>query len=227
MEQLLWMYTACVSPPKPRFIDAAQPEKFFEVFRTEVFDGVVELVIDGHVNLLRFSGGVFTGGHLFEQPAGINADKYVLRMLTPAANQPPRDVVAHDLVAIVRELPVQALPTQVKLFREVQAKIVASADKELMGDAKRKHERVSTSLRALHPALELLAASEYGPPPALVVTGDDLTSAFAAWTVKLLQDVELVAPGGALTVLKEATKENRHQLQASGYFDRLPWKVTW
>ena len=227
MEQLLWMYSACNSPPKSRFIDAGQPEKFFDVFRTEVFDGVVELVIDGGVNFLRFVGGVFTGGHLIDQPPGINADKYLLKLLTPAPGQPPRDVVAHDLVAVVRELPVQALPTQVKLFREVQAKILAAADKELMGEAKRKHERVSTSLKALHPALELLAAPEYGAPPNLVVTGEELTAAFAAWTAKLLQDVELVAPGGAMAVLKEATKENRHQLQASGYFDRLPWKVTW
>ena len=96
-----------------------------------------------------------------------------------------------------------------------------------MGEATRKHERNSTSLRALHPALELLAAPEYGAPPALVVTGDELTGAFAAWTVKLLQDVELVAPGGATTVLKEAAKEARYQLQASGFFEKLPWKVTW
>ena len=227
MEQLIWMYTACASPPKPRFIDAAQPEKFFEVFRTEVYDGVVELVVDGGVSFLRFVGGVFTGGHLYGQPAGINADKYVLKLLATPPGQPPREVVAHDLVAILREVPVQALPTQVKLFREVLAKILAAADRELMGEAGRKHERNSAALRAVHPALELLAGPEYGAPPALVVTGDELTGAFAAWTVKLLQDVELVAPGGALTILKEAAKENRHQLQASGYFDKLPWKVTW
>ncbi|HET7042420.1 MAG TPA: hypothetical protein VFI13_10390, partial [Gemmatimonadales bacterium] len=179
------------------------------------------------VSLLRFVGGVFTGGHLHDQPPGINADKYLLKLLTPVPGRPPREVVAHDLVAVLRELPVQALPTQVKLFREVQAKIVAAADKELMGEASRKHERHSSSLKVLHPALELLAAPEYGPPPTLVVTGEELASAFAAWTIKLLQDVELVAPGGALTVLKEAAKENRHQLQATGFFDRLPWKVTW
>ena len=31
----------------------------------------------------------------------------------------------------------------------------------------------------------------------------------------------------ALGILREVAKENRHQLQASGYFERLPWKVTW
>lgn len=227
MEQLLWMYTACVSPPKPRFIDVAQPEKFFDVFRTEVFDGVVEVIVDGGVNLLRFVGGVFTGGYLLDQPPGINADKFLLKQLVTPAGQPARQIVAHDLVAVVRELPVQALPTQVKLFREVQARILAAADKELMGEAKRKDQRHSQGLKALHPALELLAAPEYGPPSTLVVTGDDLTAGFAAWTTKLLEDVEIVSPGGALGILREVAKENRHQLQASGYFDRLPWKVTW
>lgn len=226
MEQLLWMFTACVSPPKHRFIDPAQPEKFFEVFRTEVYDGVLEIVIDGGVSFLRFVGGVFTGGYLHEQPAGINADKYLLKLLGQGG-KPPKEVVAHDLVAILRELPVQALPTQVKLFREVQARIIAAADKELMGEAQRKHLRVSASLAVLHPALELLSLPEYGAPPSLVVTGEELATAFAAWTSKLLHDVELVSPGGAGSVLKDATKENRHQLQAAGYFDRLPWKVTW
>ena len=228
MEQLLWMYTACASPPKRRFIDVAQPEKFFDVFRAEVYDGVLELVIDGGVSFLQFVGGVFTGGYLHEQPAGINADKYLLKLLGGGAGgKPPKEVVAHDLVAVVRELPVQALPTQVKLFREVQARIVAAADKELMGEAGRKHPRISAAVKALHPAIELLDAPEYGAAPSLVVTGEELTAAFAAWTEKLLKDVELVAPGGAQTVLKDAVKENRHQLQASGYFERLPWKVTW
>src|SRR5437868_5632439 len=108
------------------------------------------------------------------------------------AETEPKEVVAHDLVAIQRELPVQALPTQVKLFRDVQGRIVSAADKELMGEANRKHQRVSASLAVQHPALELLALPEYGAPPALVVTVEDLTAAFAAWTSKLLHDVELV-----------------------------------
>ena len=93
--------------------------------------------------------------------------------------------------------------------------------------AQRKHQRVSAALLVVHPALELLSLPEYGAPPALVVTVEELTAAFVAWTSKLLQDVELVSPGGAMAVLKDATKENRHQLQAVGYFERLPWKVTW
>jgi len=226
MEQLLWMYTACVSAPKTRFVDPGQPEKFFDVFRTEVYDGVLEVVIDGGVNFLRFSGGVFTGGYLHEQPTGINADKYFLKLLGQGG-KPPKEVVAHDLVAIQRELPMQALPTQIKLFREVQGRILTAADKELMGEATRKHQRVSASLVVQHPALELLSLPEYGAPPTLVVTVEELTAAFAAWTSKLLHDVELVSPGGAVTVLKDAGKENRHQLQAVGYFERLPWKVTW
>jgi hypothetical protein len=193
-----------------------------------VYDGVLELVIDGGVSFLQFVGGVYTGGHLHEQPAGINADKYLLKLLGAGpGGKPPKEVVAHDLVALVRELPVQALPTQVKLFREVQTRIVAAADKELMGEAGRKHPRISAAVKTLHPAIELLDAPEYGPPPSLVVTGEELTAAFAAWTERLLKDVELVAPGGAVNVLREAAKENRHQLQASGYFERLPWKVTW
>jgi hypothetical protein len=39
--------------------------------------------------------------------------------------------------------------------------------------------------------------------------------------------VEIVSPGSAVTVLRDATKENRHQLQAAGFFDRLPWAVAW
>jgi hypothetical protein len=109
----------------------------------------------------------------------------------------------------------------------VHGRIISSADKELMGDAMRKHQRYSVGLVGQYPALELLSMPEYGAPPTLVVTGDQLTEAFAAWTEKLLSDVELVSPGGAVNVLREATKENRHQLQAAGYFELLPWPVQW
>jgi hypothetical protein len=164
MEQLLRMYSACASPPKRRFLDLGQPEKFFDVFRTEVYDGVLELVIDGGVSFLHFVGGVFTGGQIYEQPPGINADKYLLKRLGVGAPA-PREVVAHDLVAVVRELPSQALPTQVKLFREVHGRILLAADKELMGEANRKHQRHSAGLLGQHPALELLTMPEYGAPP--------------------------------------------------------------
>jgi hypothetical protein len=28
-------------------------------------------------------------------------------------------------------------------------------------------------------------------------------------------------------VLKESTREHRYVLQAAGFYDRLPWQVTW
>lgn len=224
-QQLLWMISACATAPRTRFVDPQQPEKLLDVFRAEIYDGVTELVIDGRVNYLQFVAGAFHGGFLHDQPPGVGPEKHLRAMLLPEG-RPAREVVAHDLTPLPA-LPVQALPTQVKLFREVQARILTSADKELLGEAGRKHQRHSAGLATTHPALELLSAPEYGAPPALVVTGDELTAALAAWTAKLLGDVEIVSPGGALSVLREATREHRHQLQAAGFYERLPWPVSW
>src|SRR5947208_9237053 len=63
MEQLAWMYTSCVAPPKRRVVDAAQPATLFPALRHELFTGVLELISSGRVSYFRFEDGVFLNGY--------------------------------------------------------------------------------------------------------------------------------------------------------------------
>ena len=40
-------------------------------------------------------------------------------------------------------------------------------------------------------------------------------------------DVEIVAPGTAERLVRDATRDQRFVLQAAGYYDKLPWRIHW
>ena len=56
---------------------------------------------------------------------------------------------------------------------------------------------------------------------------DELSLALTDWALQLLEGVEIVMPGTAQKVLKDATREHRYVLQSAGFYERLPWSVTW
>src|SRR5207247_1141685 len=66
-----------------------------------------------------------------------------------------------------------------------------------------------------------------GATPAVVVQPDELSSARTDWSLQLLEGVEVVMPGTAPKILREATKEHRYVLQAAGFYTGLPWQVAW
>ena len=61
----------------------------------------------------------------------------------------------------------------------------------------------------------------------MVVTPEALTAALSAWAGQLLEQLEVIAPGVATTVLREATREHRFVLQKAGFYERMAWPVTW
>jgi hypothetical protein len=63
--------------------------------------------------------------------------------------------------------------------------------------------------------------------PAVVATESELTAALAEWTNQLLDQIEIVAPGSAPDILRAATADERYLLQRAGFYERLPWTVTW
>jgi hypothetical protein len=225
-EQLAWMFAACAGPAKARFVDERQPDQFFEAFAADAFDGVVEFISNGRVNYFRFVGGKYADGYCCDRPEGIPVPEYVRTLFAPGADRLPPSIAVSAIPAL-EEIPQQALPAQVKLYREIHTRVLTGVEQELPVDGARKHQRISGALRHDHPGIELLIAPEYGAGPAVAVTTEALTEALALWATKLLQEVDVVAPGAALRVLKQATKDQRFVLQAAGFYDRLPWRVTW
>lgn len=226
LEQLAWMFGACAGPARVRFVDPAQPREFFNAILAENFNGVIEFISNGRVNYFQFVDGAYTRGYCCDRPEGIPVPAYVESLFKPGADHLPPAIMASEVPALP-EIPQQALPAQVKLYREIHTRVLTCVEQELPVDGMRKHQRISGALRPQHPGIELLTAPEYGAGPTVAVTSDALTAALATWVAQLLQEIEVVAPGAALRVIKQATKDQRYVLQAAGFYDRLPWQVNW
>jgi len=77
-----------------------------------------------------------------------------------------------------------------------------------------------------HPCLSAFSAiapAEHDP----VVDASALTAAVAQWvteTILAAVDLDTAAPDQLIRTL---THERRHAFQSAGFYDRLPWTVTW
>lgn len=224
-EQLQWMYAACAGPTRLRFVDVRQPEQVFPVLAAENFSGVLEFISEGRVNYLLFERGRFIRGYLCDRPRGGSVVRYMEGLFELRADGSPPAISA-STVASPGEIAVQAPLAQVRAYRELFRRISQAVEAELPEDGKRKSERASIAVAASFPVFMTLAGQER-EDPALPVGAEALTASFAEWTGRVLREVELVAPGSAERLVREATREHRFVLQAAGYYDRLPWQVRW
>jgi hypothetical protein len=95
------------------------------------------------------------------------------------------------------------------------------------GEGRRRAQRLSAGMSADHRALELLGAPRDAALADSVVQPDELAMGLGVWARQLLEGVEILMPGTAPKVLREATREHRYLLQSAGFYDRLPWPVAW
>src|SRR5207253_9379648 len=103
----------------------------------------------------------------------------------------------------------------------------ARTERRLRGEAKRRPPKVMAALVAPHQGLALLGVPRGADTPAAVVRPEERATALTDWALQLLEGAEVMMPGTALKVLKDATREHRYVLQAAGFYGRLPWRVTW
>ncbi len=222
LQQLTWMYAACAGRADQRPVDPSNPPGFFAALSDERFSGVVEFISDGRVNYLLFSDGRFVTGYFSDRPPEMPVGRYMESLFAPLP-----DGAAPELsVAVLPELdriPVQASAAQVAAYREVHQRIGAAVEAEWPGEGRRRSDRTSVALARDEPALGTLLEGQANTP----VSAEALTQALARWVRTLLDEVELVAPGAATRIVREATYEHRYMLQAAGFYDRLPWRVEW
>lgn len=225
-EQLNWMYAACAGPAPLRFVDVRQPEQLFPVLATEEFSGVLEFISQGRVNYLKFDQGRFSRGYLCDRPPGGSVVRYVESLFELRSDGTP-PAIAGSIVTELGDIPAQAPVAQVRAYRDLFRRISQAVEAELPEEGKRKNMRASVAVSANFPVFMVLAASDSEEEPAVPVGADALTASFADWTVRVLGDVEIVAPGTAERMVREATRDQRFVLQAAGYYDKLPWRITW
>lgn len=225
-EQLNWMYAACAGPAPLRFVDVRQPEQLFPVLASEEFTGVLEFISQGRVNYLSFEQGKFVRGYLCDRPPGGSVVRYVESLFDLRADGTP-PAIAGSLIADLGDIPAQAPVAQVRAYRDLFRRISQAVEEELPEEGKRKNERASVAVAATFPVFMVLAGSDPNDEPTVPVSAEALTESFADWTTRVLGDVEIVAPGTASRLVRDATRDQRFVLQAAGYYDKLPWKINW
>lgn len=226
LEQLSWMFAACSAPANLRFVDSRQPEQVFPMLAAENFSGVFEFISQGRVNYLKFDGGRFIRGYLCDRPAGGSVVKYMESLFALRSDGTP-PATAGSLVPEPGEIPAQAPSTQVRVYREIFNRISLAIEAELPAEGRRKGERASVAVQALHPVFSVLTSAAAEEELTLPISADALTASFADWTSRVLEEVELVSPGSAERLIRESTRDQRFVLQAAGFYERLPWQVRW
>ncbi len=226
MEQLAWMYGSCAGGYQPRFIDVNRPEKFFPVLQQEKVSGVLELISNGRVSYLKFDQGKYLNGHFCDKPDTVPPARYLESLFDPGADGTPPAISAGTYAA-GDDLPAQAATALVNTYRELYWRIVDAVEREFPGEAKRRAQKVTAAIVDTHQALGLLSVPRGTDTPDAVVRPEDLSTALTDWALQLLEGAEVMMPGTATKVLKDATREHRYVLQAAGFYGRLPWRVTW
>jgi hypothetical protein len=220
------MYQSCAAPLQPRALDPQEPGTFFPLLKQEHVTGVVELISDGRVSYLRFEGGRFIDGYFCDKPADVAVAKFLEMQFQPdAAGHAP--ALSAVLFPAVAELPAQAPNSLINTYRELYWRIADEVEKELPGQGQRRAQKVCTGIMGTHKALALLSAPRGVDTPEAVVQPEELASALSDWSLQLLEGVEVMMPGTAPRILKEATKEHRYVLESAGFYGHLPWRLAW
>ena len=226
MEQLAWMYQSCATAGQPRVVDPANRAALFPALQQEHATGVLELISNGRVSYVRFEQGRFTGGYYCDKPDTMPVAKYLESQFRPDPDGAEL-ALSVTLFPSVADLPQQAPNALINTYRELYWRIVDEVEKEFPGDARRRAQKVSTGVRDAHQAIAILSVPRGAETPDAVVQPEELSNALTDWSLQLLEGVEVLMPGTAPKILREATREHRYVLQSAGFYGRLPWQVTW
>jgi hypothetical protein len=225
LEQLAWMYQSGAAPAQPHPTAAADRARVLDALKDERHTGVVELIADGLVSYLQLEDGQFRTGYFADAGGDNTPPSDLLQQL--AARSAAAGTVAVNVFPATAELPAQPPPALIDAYREVFWRIVEIAEREVPGEAMRRALALRDTLAPIHTPLTVLGAERGKPAVPVVTTPEAMTSGLADWALQLLEQLEIIAPGVAPGVLRDATRDQRYVLQRAGFYTRLPWPVTW
>ena len=227
MEQLAWMYHSCAAPARPHGMNAADPGTLFSKLQQEKATGVLELIADGRVSYVRLEQGRYAGaGYFCDKPDGMSVPHYLESLFRAGESGEPPALSAATFPAVA-DLPRQAPDALINTYRQLYWRIVDQVEKEFPGEALRRARRIAAGLADTHRAITLLSVPRDADTPEAVVRPEELSSALTDWSLQLLEGVEVMMPGTAPEILREATREHRYVLESAGFYGRLPWRVKW
>lgn len=226
LEQLACMYQTAAEPPQVKPVDARHPEALFPALAHEHATGILELISNGRVSYVRFEDGRYAGGYFCNRPESVPVPKYVESLFRDDA-QGHAPALSASLFPYRAELPPQAPLALVQTYRELFWRIADAVEREVPAEGKRRAQRLAVGLGATHRAIEQISAPRDAVLADSVVQPDELARALTEWARQLLEGVEILMPGTAPKVLRDATREHRFVLQSAGFYGGLPWPVTW
>jgi hypothetical protein len=223
-DHLLAMASTLAAAPLPLPIGehTTSAERLFPVLRERAFTGVLELAgADGAHHHLVFRRGAFQEGWFADRDTASPVVD-VIRSLFDRV--PPRPA----LYPLLDELPLQASPSFIELYRRVLGGTVRELGQTIgFVEAVAVMDRARELALTDHPVLGGLAVGRDGR-----VTGEPvsppgaLTEASARWLTEALTeaaDAYGVDPGA---LLERVGRDGRFVLQEHGFFSRLPWALT-
>lgn len=224
-EQLACMYEAQCAPEEawPAELVATDPRALFPYLRATTFDGMMEIAKDGGRHYLVFRDGSVVRTFLADDSQGPVPGR-VLKLFDPS---PRGGRVRARRWGIPPVLPRQAAPALIAAYRDLVRRLV---DRLHAGGSHGAHDLAESARRMLaerHPVLQHFTVAGLATPVREpVVAPELLTPAVAAWVAELLfatSDYD----SSPEAVLAELTRERRHMLQSAGFYELLPWTVTW
>jgi hypothetical protein len=226
LEQIAWMYQSCAEPGQRKPIDEEQPEKVFPALQHEGYTGVVELISNGRVNYVQLDQGAFRQGYFCDKPDESSVARYMELLFARDDNGSPPDVTA-TVFSHAEDFPQQASPELIHTYRELFWAIANRVDQETSGAGMKHVIHFRDLLSKIHTSLTVVGVPLGEHTEEIVATAQELTFALADWTTQVLEQVEIVAPGAGPAIVRDATRDQRFVLQKAGFYDRLPWAVSW
>ncbi len=224
--QLAAMYASCTQAPEDLGIDPSTPQTVFSNMLARKWSGVLELISKGYVNYVHVKDGRYASGLFADSSPAANDQARLARIFTAPAPE-PRPKVSVKAFPGLAELPEQAAPALVKVFRHFVWDLTDLAEKEDPGAAGKRAERARVKLLPAHESLASFGGPRDSQAADPIVAPSVLADAVAAWTKDFLEELEVIHPQVAPRLLKEAGREPRFALAAIKFFDRIPWKVEW
>jgi hypothetical protein len=224
-EQLAAMYATCSQKPLDLKLDASSTKTIFDSVMAKKWTGLLELIAHGGVNYVMVKDGRFQSGKFCDQDKKEDAKAFLARMFAARPGE-ARSRVAVKAFTGLAELPQQAAPALVRLFRQFVWDLVESAGKEIP-DAPKRAERIRQKLTLTHEALKSVGGARGAAFADPIVEPTAFAEGVATWTKDFLVELEVVHPTIAPRLLKDATREQRFQFAALGFFERLPWRIEW
>jgi hypothetical protein len=194
-----------------------------------LYDGLLEVAVGGRLSYCTFRDGSPRHGYFAVAGEGAVGERLSAlvsaspAMLGGGTGEAP--VLRLRRFGVPAVLPVQAPPALIAAYRELLRQIVKKLVETGNAQAPQVAEQARLHLVQAHPLLHHFAIDNRNLRDP-VVDAPTLTATMAKWTTDVLWGAGAEGPPPE-QVLAEVGRERRHLLQSAGYWEALPWRVTW